>query len=40
MSDDRTKDAEGLVIPTDNEIAEQAAFYAAPEHGVDPEEAK
>jgi hypothetical protein len=32
MSDDRTTDAEGLVIPTPEEIAEQEAFYAGPEH--------
>jgi hypothetical protein len=38
MSDDRTKDAEGLVIPTPDEINEQAAHYAAPEHGADPKE--
>jgi hypothetical protein len=40
MSDDRTKDAEGLVIPSAEEIAEQTDHYAAPEHGTDPEEGK
>jgi hypothetical protein len=38
---DRETDAEGLVIPTPEEIAEQTSHYDGPEHGEnEPEEAK